>query len=74
MDTEFGNELNPTAPEKWVNLEDLAEHLSVSTDTIRAWITKGIIPFYRAGKQYKFRLSEVDQWLIEGKITTAEEQ
>ena len=55
-------------PEKWVNLEDIAKHLSVSTDTIRAWIRKKSIPFSRAGKQYKFRISEVDKWVIEGKI------
>ena len=24
--------------EKWVNLDDIANHLSVSKDTIRAWI------------------------------------
>ena len=55
--------------EKWVNLEDVATHLSVSHDTIRAWIRKGTIPFSRAGKQYKFKLSEVDEWVREGKIS-----
>jgi excisionase family DNA binding protein len=55
-------------PEKWVNLEDIARHLSVSTDTIRAWIRKETIPYYRAGKQYKFKISEVDEWVREGKI------
>lgn len=26
--------------EKWVNLEDIAEHLSISQDTVRTWIKK----------------------------------
>ena len=56
-------------PEKWVNLEDIAEHLSVSTDTVRAWIKNGKLPYYRAGKRYKFKISEVDAWLRDGKIT-----
>lgn len=38
----MSNELENTAaeamPEKWVNLEDIADHLSVSTDTVRNWI------------------------------------
>ena len=55
--------------EKWVNLEDVAEHLSVSKDTIRAWIRDGKLPINRAGKRYKFKLSEVDNWLRRGKIT-----
>ena len=57
-----------TSPEKWVNLEDIAEHLSVSTDTVRNWIKDGKLPFYRAGKRYKFKISEVDEWVREGKI------
>lgn len=27
--------------EKWVNLEDIAEHLSISQDTVRTWIKEG---------------------------------
>lgn len=48
-------------PEKWINLEEIAEYLAVSKDTVRAWIKKGTIPFNRAGKLYKFKISEVDQ-------------
>ena len=54
--------------EKWVNLEDIADYLSVSTDTVRNWIKSGKIPYYRAGKRYKFRISEVDEWLKSGKM------
>ena len=55
--------------EKWVNLEDVAVHLSVSEDTVRTWIKDGKLPFYRAGKRYKFKISEVDEWLKSGRIT-----
>ena len=54
--------------EKWVNLDDVANHLSVSKDTIRAWIKKDAIPYTRAGKQFKFKISEVEEWLRQGKI------
>lgn len=62
------NENNDIIVEPWVNLEDVAKHLSVSQDTIRAWIRKNTIPYCRAGKQYKFKISEVDQWVRDGKI------
>ena len=65
----MGNEENIEAVEKWVNLEDLATYLSVSKDTIRAWIKAGKIPYYKAGKMYKFKLSEVDDYVRNGKIT-----
>ncbi|HOD02659.1 MAG TPA: helix-turn-helix domain-containing protein [Clostridiales bacterium] len=64
MDKEQNNEM----PEKWVNLEDIAEHLSLSQDTVRAWVREGKLPVYRAGKRYKFKISEVDEWVREGKI------
>lgn len=54
--------------EKWVNLADVAEHLSVSQDTIRNWLKSGKLPTIKAGRQYKFRLSEVDKLLEDGKL------
>lgn len=53
---------------KWVNLEDVAVHLSLSQDTVRTWIKEGKLPFYKAGKRYKFKISEVDEWVRTGKI------
>lgn len=57
-----------TQLEKWVNLEDVAEYLRVSKDTIRAWIRENKIPFYKAGKRYKFKISEIDDYVRNGKI------
>lgn len=65
MDTNTENDVL----ERWVNLEEAANYLSVSKDTIRAWIKQGKIPFYRAGKMYKFKISEIDDYVRNGKIT-----
>ena len=54
-------------PEKWSSLEEIAAHLGVSKDTIRNWIKKDVIPHRRIGKQYKFKISEVDAWVDSGK-------
>ena len=54
--------------EGWVNLEDVAVHLSVSKDTVHNWTKEGRLPAYRAGKMYKYKLSEVDLWLREGRL------
>ena len=65
----MSKEYEEMAVEKWVNLEDVAKHRSVSTDTIRIWIKDGKLPYYRAGKRYKFKISEIDEWVKQGKIT-----
>ena len=58
--------------EKWVNLEDVAEHLSLSQDTVWTWIKEGKLPAYKAGKRYKFKISEVDEWVRTGRIKDKE--
>ena len=55
--------------EKWVNLEDVAVHLSLSQDTVRTWIKEGKLPFFIFFKRYKVKISEVDEWVRTGKIT-----
>ncbi len=58
--------------ERWMSLEEIAKHLGVSKDTIRAWIKKETIPYHKVGRQYKFRLSEVDDWVESGESADAD--
>ncbi|BDC54078.1 helix-turn-helix domain-containing protein [Bacillus altitudinis] len=53
--------------EKWSNLEEISEYLGVTKDTIRNWIKKTDIPARKIGRQWKFKLSEVDEWVKSGK-------
>lgn len=48
--------------DKWINLEDAADYLSVNKNTIRNWIRndKGI-PAYKIGKLWNFKKSELDE-------------
>lgn len=54
--------------DKWVNIEDVAEYLSITVDTARAWIKADMLPAYKVGKRYKFKLSEIDEWVRSEKI------
>ena len=50
----------------WVNIREVAAHLSVGKDSIYRWIdTKGF-PARRVGRLLRFRLSEVDEWVERG--------
>lgn len=53
--------------EKWSSLEETAEYLGVTKDTIRSWIKKTDIPAHKVGRLWKFKLSEVDEWVKSGK-------
>ena len=56
-----------TTTERWANLEETAEYLGVNKDTIRNWIKKNNMPAHKIGRQWKFKLSEVDDWVKSGK-------
>lgn len=52
--------------EKWSSLDDIAEHLGVSKDTIYRWITNKQMPAHKIGRLWKFKISEVDEWVRRG--------
>lgn len=59
-------------PERWLSLEEISKYLGVSKDTVRSWIKKNTIPFHKVGRQYKFRVSEVDAWIESGESADAD--
>lgn len=53
--------------EQWVGIKHIAEHLDVKEVTVRKWIVDGKIPCKKIGKQWKFKISEIDEWVNSGK-------
>lgn len=53
--------------EKWINLDAVADYLGIKPETVREWIRKGKgIPAHKIGKQWKFKCSELDEWVKSG--------
>ena len=54
--------------DKWINIDEAATYLGVKSVTVRDWIRKDKgIPAHKIGKQWKFRVSELDAWVKSGK-------
>ena len=53
--------------EPWVSLEEVAEHLGVSKDTVHRWLRKRGLPAHKVGRLWKFQVSEVDEWVRAGR-------
>ena len=51
--------------ENWLSLEEIARYLGVSRDTVRNWIKKEGIPAHKIGRLWRFKKSEVDNWVSE---------
>lgn len=66
------NDANINEVERWIGLNEMSKHLGVSKDTIRLWIKKETIPYHKIGRQYKFRMSEIEAWIESGKSADAD--
>ena len=55
--------------EKYISLEEAAEYIGVKPVTLRGWlkIEKYEVPAHRIGKLWKFKKTELDQWVQSGK-------
>ncbi|MBU6995873.1 helix-turn-helix domain-containing protein [Ferrovum myxofaciens] len=49
--------------EPWVSVEQIAEHLGVTRDSIYRWIDSKGLPAHRIGRLWKFKISAVDDWV-----------
>lgn len=52
--------------DRWLSVEEIAEYLGISKDTVYAWITKKDMPAHRVGRFWKFQRAEVDTWVRSG--------
>jgi len=52
--------------EPWVSVDQIAEHLGVARDSIYRWIDRKGLPAHRVGRLWKFKVSEVDEWVRAG--------
>lgn len=51
------------ATEPWVSVDEVAKHLDVVKDSVYRWIEGRHLPAHKIGRHWKFKLSEVDEWV-----------
>lgn len=54
--------------EPWLTVDQIAQHLKLSKPTIFRFLEKGKIPAHKVGKQWRFKASEVDRWVVCGNL------
>ena len=52
--------------DRWLSVEEIAEHLGVAKDSVYRWIEKRGLPAHKVGKLWKFKKDEVDAWVRSG--------
>ena len=44
------------------NLEEVATYLNESPATVREWVARRRIPFYKRGRRLQFNIDEIKEW------------
>lgn len=52
--------------EQWVSVEQIAQHLNVKAFTIYKWLERKHMPAHKVGRLWRFKISEIDQWVKSG--------
>jgi excisionase family DNA binding protein len=54
---------NMTEPEHYQTIEEVAEGLQVSDQTIRRWIKSGRLPAYKPGREWRIKTKDLEEFL-----------
>lgn len=63
-----------TAEERWVDVDTVAAHLGVNKDSVYRWIESMGLPAHRLGRLFRFKLTEVDQWVRSGGMNSTKDK
>jgi len=53
--------------DRWLSVDEIAEYLGISRDTVYTWLNTRDLPGHRIGRLWKFKRDEVDDWVRAGK-------
>lgn len=53
---------------RYLSIEELAQYISVSPNTIRSWVWQRKIPCFKAGRLVRFDKVEIDNWLKDNRV------
>jgi excisionase family DNA binding protein len=60
--------MNEKINDSYISIDDAAKYLDIKTVTLRNWVKKeNGVPAHKIGKQWKFKYSELDEWIKSGR-------
>ena len=60
--------------DRWLSVDQIAEYLGVSKDTVYSWITNKGMPGHKVGRFWKFKKEDVDDWVRAGGAASSSDE
>ena len=57
--------------DRWLSVDEIADHLGIKRDTVYKWISERQMPGHKIGRLWKFNKKEVDEWVRGGSANSA---
>jgi len=61
--------LGTAMSDRWLSVDEIAEYLKVSRNTVYVWIGKKNLPAQKVRRFWKFKADGVDEWVRSGKAS-----
>ena len=52
--------------DRWLSVKEICSYMGVSSDTVYRWVETHEMPVHRRGRLFKFKISEIDDWVKAG--------
>jgi excisionase family DNA binding protein len=52
--------------DRWLSMTEICKYLGISRDTAIKWINQSNMPAHKIGRLWKFKTSEIDEWVKSG--------
>ena len=54
---------------RYYSMPEIMQYLGVSRDSVLRWIATKEMTAHKVGKNWKFKISEIDEWINSGKAS-----
>lgn len=52
--------------DRYYSMSEICKYLGISRDSALKWIVNKGMPAHKVGKKWKFKVSEIDEWVRKG--------
>ncbi|MGH9342986.1 MAG: methylation-associated defense system helix-turn-helix domain-containing protein MAD1, partial [Terriglobia bacterium] len=60
--------------DRWLSVDEMADYLGVSKDTVYEWVGSKDMPGHKVGRFWKFKRGDVDTWIRAGGAASSSDE